>query len=101
MDGKLVDGAGLRRPDLDPAELILRGSSLLPELGDLGIRVAEIVEHSRLEILVELEDLELGLADLSALAGDRRDQLAALALEVCRVALQRRQLVAGREILRE
>lgn len=69
-------------------ELVLgRGDPLL-ELGDLALRLAQVLEHLGAEILVDLDDLQLGFADLTARPGDVGDELAALALRSRLVALK-------------
>ena len=80
--------AGLRRAQVDALELVLGRRDPLLELGDLALRLAQILEHLGAEILVELDDLQLGLADLAARAGDVGDELAALALQPRLVALE-------------
>ena len=76
-----MDEAGLRRAQVDALELVLgRGDPLL-ELGDLALRLAQVLEHLGAEILVDLDDLQLGFADLAARTGDVGDELAALALQ--------------------
>ena len=99
MDRELVDEAGLRRAQLDPLELVLGRRDALLELGDLALRLAQVLEHLGAEILVELDDLQLGLADLAARARDVGDELAALALEPRLVALQLREARDGDQIL--
>ena len=85
---KLMDDAGLRRADIDALELVLGRRHALLELGDLALRLAQVLEHLGAEILVELDDLQLGLADLAARARDVGDELAALALQPRLVALE-------------
>ena len=77
---ELMDVTGLRRAQVDALELVLGRRDPLLELGDLALRLAHILEHLGAEILVDLDDLQLGLADLAARAGDVGNELAALAL---------------------
>ena len=80
MHGKLVDEAVLRRADVDALELIFRRRHALLELGDLALGLAQVLEHLGAEILVELDDLQFGFADLAAGARDLRDDTGPLAL---------------------
>ncbi len=82
VDGELVHDAGLRRADVDPLQLILGGGEALPQLGDLAFGLAQIPQHFGAEILVELDDLQLGFADPAAGAGDVGAELAVLAFAV-------------------
>ena len=83
-----MDEAGLRRAQIDALELVFgRGDPLL-ELGDLALGLAQVLEHLGAEILVDLDDLQLGFADLAARTGDVGDELATLALRSRLVALK-------------
>ncbi len=75
----------------DAVELVARGDALFDEFAFLGLRLTEILDHLGAEILVELDDLQLRFADLGFRLGDAGDQLSALALDACRLALQGRQ----------
>src|SRR5262245_24321268 len=99
VHAELMHDAALRRPDIHALELILRRRHTLLELGDLALGFAQVLEHLGAEILIELQDLQLGLAVLGARAGDRRDELAALALEPRLVALQRHEALNADEVL--
>src|SRR5262249_23331342 len=57
------------------------------------------LRHLGAKVLVELDDLQLGFADLAAHAGDVGDELAALALQPGLVALQLHVARYGDEIL--
>ncbi|MGZ8387204.1 MAG: hypothetical protein ACXWVE_02955 [Rhodoplanes sp.] len=63
-----MDGAGLRRAEVDALELVFGRRDALFELRDLALRLAQLLEHLGAEILVELDDLQLGFADLAARA---------------------------------
>ncbi len=88
MHRELVHDPGLRGPQVDAPELILGGDHLLLELGALALGLAQILQHVGAEVLVELDDLQVGLADLAARPRDIGDELPALALELGLVALQ-------------
>ena len=89
MHGQLVDDAVLRRANVDALELVLGGDLAFLELGGLGAHLAQLLGHIRLDLLVDLEDLQLGLADLALGLGDARLQRSALALEPRGVAFER------------
>ena len=70
-------------------------------LADLGLGVAQVAQHLGPEILIELYDLQLELADAAAGAGDFCDKLSALAFELGLVALQLRVAHDGHEVALE
>ena len=88
MHGELVHDTRLRRAQVDALELVLGGGDAFLELGDLALRLAQIPQHLGAKVLVDLDDLQFGLADLAARAGDIGDELAALALQPRLIALQ-------------
>jgi hypothetical protein len=51
------------------------------QFSNLALRVAQVLEHCGAEILIELDDLQLSLADLGAGACDVGDELATLTLK--------------------
>ena len=89
MHGRLMHDAVLRRADVDALQLILGRDLALDELGDLGLDLAQLRGDLAAQILLDLHDLEFGLADLALGLGDRRDELAALAAKPGLLALQR------------
>src|SRR6185312_4748407 len=99
MHGELIDGAVLGRDDVDALELVLRRDQTLGQLGDLALRVAQVLEHFGAEILVELDDLKPGLVDLAFGARHFGDVLPALAREPRPVTPQLHDAVDGDQVL--
>jgi len=64
-----VDKPGLRCPNIDAFELILGGDDPLPQFSDFALRLLQVFEHFGLKVLIELEDLQFGFADLAAPLG--------------------------------
>ena len=87
--GQLVDHAGSRRADFDAVEQIARGDAAFDQFGFLALGLAEILDDVGAKILIDTDDLKLGLADLRFGLGDGGDQLAAFAVEPRSLALQR------------
>ena len=83
--------AVLRRADIDPPQLVLGGHLALDEFADLVVGLAQILGDVADHVLVDLDDLQLGLGDLALGLGARGDVLRALAVEPRGVALQRGQ----------
>ena len=81
--------AVLRRADVDALQLILGRDLALGQLGDLGLDLAQLLGDLAAQLLVDLDDLQLDLGDLALRLGGRGDELAALALEPRRLALER------------
>jgi hypothetical protein len=73
---------------IDPLELVLSRRDPLLELSNLALRVAQILQRLGPEILVELDDLQLDLADLAARARDVGDERATFALQPRLVSLK-------------
>ena len=71
--------AGDGRAQLDAAQLVLGGDAALGELGDARLDLAQLALRLALARLVDVEDLQLGLADLRARARDLRDERTVLA----------------------
>jgi hypothetical protein len=63
------------------------------------LRLAQILERVGAEILIDLDNLQLGLADLTARAGGVGDELTALALQPRLVALELGIARNGNELL--
>jgi len=53
-----------RCAQFNPPELILGGRCLLDEFGLLVLRLAEVLHHFGTKVMVDFDDLKLGLADL-------------------------------------
>src|SRR5205814_6529719 len=81
-------------------ELVLRGDLALDELADLGLDLAHLLGDVAAQVLIDLDDLQLGLGDLALDLGRRGDQLAAFALEPRLLALERREPGELNQILR-
>ena len=81
--------AALRRADVDALELVFGGDFLLDEFGGLAANVGEVLADLGAHVLVDLQDLDLGLGDLALGLRDRGDKLSALAFEARLLALQR------------
>ena len=75
VDVRLEHHAVLRRADVDALELILGRDLALDEFADLAVDLAHLLGDLAAQILVDLDDLQLGLGDLALGLGDRRDQL--------------------------
>src|SRR5689334_7129428 len=88
VHAQLVHGAALRGTDLDPVELILGRGDPLVELGDLALGLPQVLENLGAGVLIELDDLELDLADLAARARYVGNELAAVPVQLGLVALQ-------------
>ena len=86
-----MDHSRRRRAHFDPVELVPRGDAALDQFGFLALRLAKFLDDIGAKILIEADDLKLGLADLRFRLGDRGYQLPALALDPRRLALQRRE----------
>ena len=91
MHRRLQHDAVLRRADVDAAQLILGGDLALDELADLVVGLAQILGDLADHVLVDLDDLQLGLGDLAPRLRPRGDVLRALARQPGKVALQHRQ----------
>jgi HlyD family type I secretion membrane fusion protein len=98
VHGELVHEATLRGADLDALELVLRRHLALDELADLALDVAQLGRHLALEVLVELDDLQLGLGDLTLRGGDRGDELALLAVEAQAAAKRKQTALINQEL---
>ena len=72
VDRRLQHHAVLRRADVDPPQLIFGGDLALDELADLVVGLAQILGDLADQVLVDLDDLQLGLGDLALGLGDRR-----------------------------
>src|SRR3954453_20860815 len=81
MHGRLQHHAVLRRADVDAAQLVLGGDLALDHFADLVVGLAQILGDLADHVLVDLDDLELGLGDLAFGLRARGDVLRALAVE--------------------
>src|SRR5262249_42466488 len=99
VDRELMHHAVLGRAQVDALELVLRRHLALAELADLALDLAELFRDVAAEILIDLDDLKLDLADLAA--GLRRcgDRLRALALEPRRLPFERDQPIELYQVL--
>src|SRR6266702_1999224 len=88
---RLKHHAVLWRADVDAAELILGRDLALDRLADLVIGLAQILGNLAHHVLVDLDDLELGLGNLALGLRPRGDVLRTLAVEARAVALERGQ----------
>ena len=71
MHRRLEHHAVLRRADVGALELVLRRHLALDEFADLAVDLAQFLGDVAAEILVDLENLQLGLGDLAlGLGGD-------------------------------
>src|SRR4051812_11703788 len=91
MHGRLQHHAVLRRADVDAAKLVLGGDLALDHFADLVVGLAQILGDLADHVLVDLDDLELGLGDLALGLRARGDVLRALAIEAGAVAFERGQ----------
>ena len=87
---KLVNGARLRRAQIDPLELVLGARDPFLELRDLALGLAQVFKHFGQEIPVNLDNLQLRFGDFATRAGDVGDDLATLTLQPRLVALELR-----------
>ena len=89
---KLVHGPRLRRADIDPLQLVFGGHAALPQFRLLGLDIAHLLADFRLEVLIELDDLQFGLGNPALGPGDISDQHRAFAVESRCLALYCRVL---------
>ena len=66
VNGELVDEAVLRRHEVDAPKLIFRRHPALDQLGDLSAHLGDFLAHIGLPVLLDLDDLQLGLGNLAA-----------------------------------
>src|SRR5215208_6318904 len=99
MHSRLMHHPVLRRADVDALQLILGRDLALDELGDLALRLAQVLGDLAAQFLIDLQDLQLDLGDFALGLGGRGDELTALAFEAGRVALERRHALDLHEVL--
>ena len=63
---ELIDNSGLRGPDVGALEFVRGGICAFLQFRDLCLSFAQILEHFGAKILIELENLQLGLGDFAA-----------------------------------
>ena len=88
MDRKLVHHPILGCTDIHPLQLVLGRHLLLHQLRGLAPDVGQLLAHLRAHVLVDLDNLQLGLRDLALRLSDRRDERTPLAFEPRRIPLQ-------------
>src|SRR5262245_45054994 len=85
--------------DFDALELVFGRDLALDELADLGVNLAQFARHLAAEILINLDDLQLDLADLATRLGYSRDRLCTLALEARCLSFKRDQSIDLYQVL--
>ena len=76
VDRELVDRAVLRRPDVDALQLVLGGDLASRRVRTILARIsAKLLADLAAQVLVDLQDLQLGLGDLALGLGDGGDKL--------------------------
>ena len=98
MDLGFEHDAVLRRADIDALELVFGGHLALDEFAVFGVDFAHVLGDLAAQILVDLDDLQLGLARLALGLSDRGQQLPALAFDAGGVALERSHSVYRHQV---
>ena len=80
----LEHDAVLWRTDVDALELVLGGDLALDELAILGVDLAHVLGDLAAQILIDLDDLQLGLGNFAFGLRDRGDQLRRARLRAAR-----------------
>ena len=88
MHGEFMHEAVLWSMDIDAFEVILGGNFAFHELGDFRSRVGKILTHVAAQILIDLNDLQFGLGDLTLGLGPAANELTTLAFDPRRLALE-------------
>src|SRR5262249_4106791 len=96
---QLMHHSALRCPNVDAHELVFGGDLAFHQLGPLALDLAQLLGYLASEILIDLGDLELGHRDLGSRLRHRRRELAVLALDPHRFALELGQTHDGDEVL--
>ena len=81
----------LRRAQLDALQLVLGGDAPLEQFADARLDLAQLLGRFGLHGLIDVDDLQLHLADLALRARDLRHQRAPFALQLGQVALRRQR----------
>ncbi|MNT71120.1 hypothetical protein D3C72_2095740 [compost metagenome] len=87
-----MDNAGNRRADIDPLQVLDQRDFLAAHLALPGLKVAQFRRHFGPHGLVDLDLLQADLLDAGLGRGDLRLELAELAVQPHRLALQREHL---------
>ena len=87
---ELMHHPTLRRTDVDALELVFGGDLLFNQFGGLAANVREVLADLGAHVLIDLQDLDLGLGDLALGLRDRGHELPALAFEARLLAFERR-----------
>src|SRR6266566_8441578 len=90
MHRELMHDTVLRCPDLDVLELIFRRHLALDEFPDFHVDLAQLPRDFAAQVLIDLDNLQLGFGDLAARLRRRRERLRAFALEPHRFPFERR-----------
>ena len=93
-----MDNTALWRLDIDPLQLILRRDTLLDQLCNLALGLPELLSDVTTHILVDLDDLQFDLGNLSLGFRGRRHKLSMLSLDTRRIALQSCDPLDGNEV---
>src|SRR5262245_18961616 len=96
---ELMHHAVLGCADFDALELVFGRHLALDELADFGIDLAQFTRHLAAQILIDLDDLQLDLADLATRLGYSRDRLCTLALEARCLPFKRDQSIDLYQVL--
>ena len=88
VDRQLMDDPALRRADIDALQLVLGRNTTFHKLGVFCLNLAQLLHHLGAHVVINLDNLQLGLGDLAPSLGDSRDQLAPLAFDAGGVALK-------------
>ena len=97
---RLEDQAVLRRAQIGTLELIFGGYFAFDIFADLAVGFAQLLGHLAGELLIDLQDLQLGFDDLALSLGDGCNELSMLALQARLLAFQGRKSVDLNQVLR-
>src|SRR5262249_40970257 len=101
MDAELEHRAILRSSDVHTLQLVLGRDPALDELADLGVDLAHFLCDFAAQILIDLNDLQLDLGNLSLGLCHQCYKLRMLAIEPRRLPLQLREAVDLDQVLLE
>ena len=90
----------MRRAQIGAPELVLRRHLALDIFANLTVGFAQFLGDVAAELLIDLNDLQLGLDNLALRLGGGSDKLAAFALQTRGFAFERRQPVDLHQVLR-
>jgi hypothetical protein len=83
---QIYDLPGNRRSNVDAAQYVFGGTKVFFGRGEFRLDLFELLRDLRGEAVLEIDDLQLGLADRLLGARDLRNVLAAAARQLCRLA---------------